>query len=700
MISFVETNKQPMRFLRNTFAFSLVFFIAQLSFAQAPNACSVPMPGYTKLGEFEGHGYYLSDTILNWVDADAYTKANGQFLVSINSQEENDFIHGLVSELVLIGLSDLDVEGEPTWTNGDSVIYTNYSDCSWCATNDVNHNFGVMLPWDGTWIFDHYFRNARHIVELPCGEITSEMTMTCPDDIWMELPAGQLSLPITWDLPTVTTDCAVSDTTIISQVSGAASGSDFITGVYTIGYQAVDSCSSLAECTFTVTITVPQDTGCGDIDGFTKLGEFEGHGYYMSNEASTWHDAKDFAEAAGGHLVTMNSKNENDFVQLHLGNEMVFIGYNDELSEGTGTWANGEPVSLDLSYGNDDESDFAVMNFWNGHWVMVNQYVYKKYILEMDCGGPSPTSITLECPPNIEVTLPTDSLYMEVTWDLPVPTTTCLSDVVTLTQTFGEAPGSALEQGNHTITYAATDSCGNLETCSFEITVLSEGACGPIAGYTLLGEYNGHAYYLSDDELPWVDAQFVAATDGGYLATMNTQEENDFLQSVLGNAIPFIGFSDVETEGTGIWANEDSVTIDLSFNNTEENDFAVMNFWAGTWQMVNQWVVRKYVMEMSCGGDGAAIPAAPMIAPQFFKPSIHEIYPNPAADYITVRLTNDKELDANFTIYDARGQVFLTEKRNLPKGASELEFEISNLPAGMYFLQLGQGEYQRFVKMD
>lgn len=198
--------------------------------------------------------------------------------------------------------------------------------------------------------------------------------------------------------------------------------------------------------------------------------------------------------------------------------------------------------------------------------------------------------------------------------------------------------------------------------------------------------------------LKWVDAQFTAATDGGYLAVMNTQEENDFLQGVVGNSLPFIGYSDVTTEGEGTWANEDSVTIDLSYSNTDENDFAVMNFWAGTWQMVNQWVSKKYIMEMSCGAVGGAAP--PMAAPQFLKPTIHAIYPNPADDFITVRLTNDQELEADFIIYDARGQVFLAEKRSLPKGASELDFEITNLPAGMYFLQLGHGEYQRFVKMD
>ncbi|HHB78598.1 MAG TPA: HYR domain-containing protein [Saprospiraceae bacterium] len=686
--------------LRHLYALTLIIFLSTHSFAQTPDACSIPMPGYTKLGEFEGHGYYLSDTLMNWVDADAYTKANGQFLISINSQAENDFIHGLVSEMVLIGLNDLEEEGQPVWTNGDSLVYTNYSDCSWCSTNDENHNFGVMVPWDGTWILDHYFRSAKHIIELPCGNLTSEIEMACPNDIWVEIPQGQLSVPVTWDLPVVSTDCLVNDTVIISQTMGAESGSDFIEGVYTIGYQAVDSCSSLAECTFTVTTTMPQDTGCGDLEGFTKLGEFEGHGYYMSNEASTWQDAKDFAEAAGGYLATMNTKNENDFVQLHLGLEMVFIGYNDATIEGQGAWANGEPVSLDLSYSNDSLSDYAVMNFWNGRWVMVNQWVYKKYILEMDCGGASPTSITMDCPQNMEVTLPEDSAFVQVNWDLPTVSTTCTNDTVLLTQTLGQTSGAYFEQGNHTIAYAATDSCGNIETCSFEITVSSAGACGPIVGYTLLGEYNGHAYYLSDEALHWVDAQFAAASDGGYLATINSQAENDFLKGVIGHSLPFIGYSDADTEGTGTWANGDSMTLDLSFNNTDENDFAVINFWAGTWQMVNQWVTKKYVMEIECGAAQGGVAPAPILTTSSWKPTMHDIYPNPADDYITVRLTNPQEKNIQFKIYDARGQVFLSEKRTLPRGASELEFEITKLPAGMYFLQLGQGEYRRFVKMD
>ena len=698
------TNKtdNPMSTLRYFYALSILFLSSIASFAQAPNACSMPMPGYTKLGEFEGHGYYLSDTVTNWVEANALVQANGQNLVSINSQAENDFIHGLVSDVVFIGLTDLDTEGEPYWMNGDSLGYTNYSDCDWCAANDAAHNFGVMLPWDGAWILDHYFRQAQHIVELPCGELTSEMTLTCPDDIWKEIPQGQLSVPMTWDLPTGMTNCIVDDTVIITQVSGETSGSSFIAGVYTIGYQAVDSCNSLAECTFKVTVTTPVDTSCGDIAGFVHLGDFEGHGYYMSEEASTWKDAKDFAEAAGGHLVTMNSKNENDFVQLHLGNEMVFIGYTDEAVEGQGAWADGQAVTLDLSYGNDSLSDYAVMNFWNGQWVMVNQWVYKKYILEMDCGGTPPTSLTLTCPENIDAVIPADSLDVIVSWDLPEPTTTCASDVIALTQTVGAAPGSAFVQGSHIITYSATDSCGNAEVCSFNITITTEGggvSCGPIAGYTLLGDYNGHSYYLSEEELHWDEAQYVAATNGGYLVSVNTQAENDFLKGAIGNELPFIGYSDVDVEGEGAWANEDSITLDLSYNNSDENDFAVINFWAGTWQLVNQWVAKKYIMEVDCNGVQAQV--APMMrSHRFFKPAIHGIYPNPAEDLITARFTNNQEKDVEFLILDVRGHVFLSEKRSLPQGASELSFDITNLPAGMYFLKMENGEYQRFVKMD
>lgn len=65
--------------------------------------------------------------------------------------------------------------------------------------------------------------------------------------------------------------------------------------------------------------------GCGAIAGFTKLGEVNGHGYYLSDASVNWNEAKTLAENAGGYLATMNDQAENDFLKSNLNNNMVFI---------------------------------------------------------------------------------------------------------------------------------------------------------------------------------------------------------------------------------------------------------------------------------------------------------------------------------------------------------------------------------------
>lgn len=686
-----------MRNLRHFYALSLLFIFAQAINLDAQNVCSLPIDGYIKIGEFEGHGYYLSKDQKHWVDANNETQAAGYSLVSINSQEENDFIHGLVSEMILIGLSDFATEGEPYWVNGDPFDYSNFSECTWCGENDSNYNYGVMFPWDGKWFLDQYYRVAKYVIEVPCGEmLTSELVFECPTNTWKEIPAGDFSVAVDWAVPVAETDCP-NDTVVVTQLSGPNSGDILTQGNYTVSYQAIDNCNSLAECTFNVSVSLAQDTSCGELEGFTYFGQYNGHGYYMSDSIARWEDARDLAEAAGGDLATVSSKSENDFIQIHLGQEMAYIGFNDLDDEGIGAWANGESVDFDQSYNNTDGNDFAIMNFWNGHWVMVNPYVYKRFIMEVNCGTP-PTAISIVCPENINVEIPADSTVVPVSWDLPVAITTCPIDFTLLTQTGGDTSGTSLGEGNFTIIYEALDSCGNTASCTFYVGVTSNplvAGCGDLPGYTNLGMYAGHSYYLSENELKWEEAKYQASLSGSYLATMNSLEENDFLQGAIGQEQPFIGFSDMETESEGTWANGDSLALDLSYGNSDINDYAVINFWAGTWEMVNQWVLRKYVIETDC-----MLEAAPKEPVYTTKTSIYDVYPNPAADLLAVRLTTDQARSVLFTISDARGQVFLSEKRELDLGPSTEQFDVSELPAGLYFIQMGPYTYKRFVKVD
>jgi len=423
------------------------------------------------------------------------------------------------------------------------------------------------------------------------------------------------------------------------------------------------------------------------IAGYTKLGEYNNHAYFMSDNPAKWVDAKILAENENGYLATMNDQAENDWLKIQLGNEMVFIGYNDATTEGTMQWANNEPVTLNLGYSNSAGNDYGLMNFWAGTWQLVGPWQSRKFILEYDCtGNDNPTGdLTITCPANINAT--TTSSSTPVSWNPPIATTTCsVNTDVTITQTTGGSSGANYPIGTTTISYQATDNCNNTENCSFTITVTAAqgGGCGNIAGFTKLGEFGGHGYYMSNASAKWTQAKTLAQNAGGYLATMNSQAENDFLKSKLNNNMVFIGFNDAASEGTGQWANNEPVTLDLSYDNNASNDYAVMNFWAGTWQMVNQWVSKKYIVELNCSG-----PPAPQPVPKTAPVTDIVLFPNPNDGIFKIQANDDISKEAKVYIYDSHG--VLTYTRNYGDGS----FDISDLPTGTYWVLLQDG-HQRY----
>ncbi|MGE0479594.1 MAG: C-type lectin domain-containing protein [Phycisphaerae bacterium] len=73
------------------------------------------------------------------------------------------------------------------------------------------------------------------------------------------------------------------------------------------------------------------------------------HQYYLL-AASSWSAAEAAAVALGGHLVTINDADENEWVRAELANfggvdRRVWIGFNDVAEEGNFVWTSGEPVT-------------------------------------------------------------------------------------------------------------------------------------------------------------------------------------------------------------------------------------------------------------------------------------------------------------------------------------------------------------------
>ena len=121
-----------------------------------------------------------------------------------------------------------------------------------------------------------------------------------------------------------------------------------------------------------------------NIVGFTQQTNHNGHSYYRSNGSMTWTSARQACINMGGHLVTITSAAENNFVFNTW--PSGWIGFTDEAVEGQWRWVTGESVTYTNWNGgepnnanNEDYAQFVNGGRWND---LPN--VSLPYVLEFD----------------------------------------------------------------------------------------------------------------------------------------------------------------------------------------------------------------------------------------------------------------------------------------------------------------------------
>ncbi|MEM6320918.1 MAG: HYR domain-containing protein [Bacteroidota bacterium] len=614
-----------------------------------------PIAGFTYKGSFEGSDYYLSDGAAIWTTAQANAVANGAHLVVINSAAENAFVKSIAENNILhIGLTDATTEGTYEWVNGDNVGYTNL------VGNPKSEDYGIFYFWDGTWDLDGNY-TKKYLIEKSCGgggnsglqvqqtagpssgsafpfgtttvtytatdgcggsitcsfNVTVESTasninLTCPSNIALTAAPGATGAVASWATPNPTSDCATGS---VNLTVTQASGTTFPIGNTTVTYTATDGCGSTTTCSFIVTVS----------EGTSEI-----------NLLCPPNISIDAAAGANSAIITYQGPIANTTCQT--------AGTTVERIDGP---ASGAAFPIGVTTVEYRATDQCGSTTTCSFTVTVNSVG---------------SELNIICPENLTATVSSATQQTVITWGDPIVTTNCAAGGATFTQTGGPSVGSLFDPGNYTITYSATDNCGNTTTCSFTITVtvsssnlaitcpptvnisVPQGSSGGVAtwsnptattectinggggggttctgaskaGFTYLGNYNGSDYYLSDGQAPWLTAKANCETAGGTLVCIENQAENDYVKDIVGTEIIHIGLTDEAEEGTPVWLNGEPTTFlnTIETNNSDDKDYTNFYWWNGTWDWVSNSSWKKYMLEIKCGSGGGPMNSVPTI---------------------------------------------------------------------------------------
>ncbi len=322
-----------------------------------------------------------------------------------------------------------------------------------------------------------------------CTNDSGDITLNCPNDITVTAGQGQNSATVNFSTPNASTTCMVEN------------GLD---------------CGAISN----------------NISGFKYLGEYQGSKYYCSNTSDfTYGEAKMISMQNGGFPAVVCSAGENEFLRSSLLAPEAWIGFSDELTEGSFRWVNGENCNY-TNWNNGepnnqhtsnvyDHADHTILNRSDGKWYDRNEHGRYEFIMEIPCQS------------NVQ---PSN---------------------VTVSQIAGSSSGSNFQVGITTVTFEAIDECGNTRRCSFKVTV--NPPVDPCANRG--GDNDGDGVCADDDcndNNPNIGAQQpqgTACNDG------DSNTENDVIQadgcSCAGEVIDPCADKGGDNDGDGVCFDDD-----------------------------------------------------------------------------------------------------------------------------------------------
>jgi hypothetical protein len=140
--------------------------------------------------------------------------------------------------------------------------------------------------------------------------------------------------------------------------------------------------------------------------------------------------------------------------------------------------------------------------------------------------------------------------------------------------------------------------CGAVVNYIMPVVTDNSLVTGTIAGYTNLGQLNGHSYYYSNNSVNVTTAMQNSINLSGNLVVINSQAENDWINNSVGEI--WIGYNDAASEGNFVWVTGETNGYENwntgEPNNSNGEDYTVM-YNNGSWNDLRGTNTRRYVVE-------------------------------------------------------------------------------------------------------
>ncbi len=179
------------------------------------------------------------------------------------------------------------------------------------------------------------------------------------------------------------------------------------------------------------------------------------------------------------------------------------------------------------------------------------------------------------------------------------------------TSSDGISSQTGLTAGNYTVVVEDSTGCSITRTITLNdpgpLNITSTDMPDNLKnGYTYLGENGNSKYYRYNNTRTWLESRNIASAAEGYLVAVDSAEENQWLVDNALMAI-WIGYNDIENEGTFKWINGSSNNVYTNWNSGEPNNSGNAEDYTellktGKWNDHLNTQARQFVVEYTTNG--------------------------------------------------------------------------------------------------